>query len=107
MVRQIVSDKSFVGCLRCEARLPAIMLIAAFQRPSCAAANVFACRHYPDPDFVAAFSELDLEPLAEAVMRGGQEANSHGVSPLFLPASRDYCVPRRLKLAFAFASCVR
>jgi hypothetical protein len=84
MVRQIVSVKSFVGCLRCEARLPAIMLIAAFQCPSCAAANVFACRHYPDPDFVAAFSQLDLEPLAEAVMRGGQEVNSHGVSPLFI-----------------------
>jgi hypothetical protein len=93
MVRQIVSVKSFVGCLRCEARLPAIMLIAAFQRPSCAAANVFACRHYPDPDFVAAFSQLDLEPLAEAVMRGGQEANSHwGVSLAFLPASRGYCL---------------
>jgi len=83
MVRQIVSDKSFVGCLRCEARLPAIMLTAAFQRPSCAAANVFACRHDPDPDFVAAFSQFDLEPLAEAVMRGGQEKYVHEVSPLF------------------------
>jgi hypothetical protein len=59
------------------------MLIAANQRPSCAAASVFACPRYPDPDFVAAFGRLDLEPLAGAVMRGGQEANSHGVSPFF------------------------
>ena len=50
-----------------------IMLIAAFLRPSCAAANIFACRHEADPDFVAAFGQFDQEPLAEAVMRRGQE----------------------------------
>jgi hypothetical protein len=41
----------------------------------------------PDPNFVAAFSQLDLEPLAETVMRRGQEVNSHGVSPLFFGSS--------------------
>jgi hypothetical protein len=87
MVRQIVTVKSFVGCLRCEARQPTIMLIAAFQRPSCAAAHVLApFGPTRTQDFVAAFSQLELEPLAEAVMRRGQEVNSHGVSPLFFGA---------------------
>jgi hypothetical protein len=36
-----------------------------------------------DADFVAAFGQFEQEPLAEAVMRRGQEENSHGVSPLF------------------------
>ncbi len=47
MMRQIVSVKSFVGCLGCEARQPAIIRIAALQRSSCAATNVFfGCRHF-------------------------------------------------------------
>jgi hypothetical protein len=29
------------------------------------------------------FGQFEQEPLAEAVMRRGQEENSHGVSPLF------------------------
>ncbi len=37
----------------------------------------------PGPDFLAAFRQLGLEPLAEAVMCGGQEKIRMGVSHAF------------------------
>ena len=49
-----------------------------------------------DADFMAAFGQFDKEPLAEAVMRGGQKKNFHGNELPFVRKSLAKLLMRHL-----------